>query len=277
VPRHLVAVLKFKISVDIEGPMRLVRQELPKAVPYVKASMLTGLAGRIQDRVREAMPVAFDRPTPFTVRGVWVKSATTARPTAEVYFPESKDDRGLAKREYIRPGALGAPRRNQKRTEFLLTRVGVLPPGWVTTPGNSAARHGYIDGFGNVKPRIYAQIVNVLKLKQALMGARAKGISAASQKRAQRMGVEAEFFAVPPGKNAMGRGGSWLPPGVYKRVGRSGDSLHQVLKFVQRATYRQRLDVEAIARKEIEASLQPEFERAFERVKARFAQNAGKR
>ncbi len=263
-------MLKINITADISGALRLVNEELPKALPYVQASLLTGMAKRIQERVKAELPKSFDRPTPFTVRGVFVKSASKTAPVAEVYFPESEENRGQAKREYIRPGALGTSSRRQKRTEYLLSKTGFLPYGWVTTPGTSAEKHGYMDAYGNVKPRIYAQIVNVLQIKRA-DSARARSISAASQKRAQRMGVDAEFFAVAPGRNKLGRGGAWLPPGVYKRTGPKGDKLHQVLKFVSRAAYTSRIDLEALARDEVRQNLQTEFDAAFSTVKARFA------
>jgi len=264
-------MIKINIAADISGAMRLVQQELPRAMPYVQASMLTSLAKRVQDKVRAQMPVSFDRPTPFTVRGVFTKAAIKTEPVAEVYFPESREEQGKATREYIRPGALGAPARRQKRTEFLLTRKGYLPPGWVTTPGTTAAKGGYIDGYGNVKPRTYAQIVNVLQLKR-FETKQARSIAAASQKRSANMGVDVEFFAVKPGANKSGPGGSWLPPGVYRRVGKKKvEALQQILKFVKKASYRPRIDIEALARAEVREALQPEFEKAFASVKARFA------
>lgn len=272
VRRAGMRMIKIDLKVDVSGPLRLVKQELPNAVPYVQATLLTNLAYRVQGKVREQMPVSFDRPTPFTVRGVFVKKAQKDAPVAEVYFPESQEDRGTAKREYMRPGALGTSQRRQKRTEFLLTRRGSLPPGWVTTPGTSAAKYGYMDGFGNVKPTWYRWIVNALQLKQmGGAGKRARDIYARSQKRARKMGVEYEAFAVAPGAKTLAPNGSWLPPGVYRRVGDKGEKLHQILKFVQRAAYKPRIDLEAIARQELAAALEPEFNRAFASVRTRFA------
>jgi hypothetical protein len=274
---HAQEMIKIQIGVDMAGPLRLVQRELPNAVPYVEASMLTGLAKRVQEKVRAQMPVSFDRPTPFTVRGVFTTKANKKNLVAEVYFPESQEEQGKAKREYIRPGALGAPARRQKRTEFLLTRTGYLPPGWVTTPGTTAAKGGYIDRFGNVKPRTYAQIVNVLQLKKSETKS-ARNIAMRSQRRSASMGVDVEFFAVKPGSKQLGPSGSWLPPGVYRRVGKKKvEGLQQILKFVQKAAYRPRIDIESIARTEVREALQPEFEKAFAGVKARFAANAARR
>jgi hypothetical protein len=265
-------MIKIDLKVDVSGPLNLVQRELPRAVPYVQATLLSNLAYRVQGKVREQLPLSFDRPTPFTVRGVFVKQARKENLVAEVYFPESREERGTAKREYMRPGALGTPNRRQKRTEFLLTRRGSLPAGWVTTPGTSAARHGYMDSYGNIKPNWYRWIVNALQLKQKAGAAkRARGIYAASERRARKMGVDYEAFAVAPGSKTVNAQGAWLPPGVYRRTGANGQKLHQILKFVRKAAYSPRLDVESVARREVQAALQPEFERAFASVRERFA------
>jgi hypothetical protein len=217
--------------------------------------MLTRLASGGRDAVQKQMPVDFDRPTAFTVRGVWLKAATRNRVESEVYIPESTLADGQMQREYFQPGVAGSPRRRQKRTEYLLSRLGFLPAGWVTTPGSATGKLGMIDQYGNLRPRIYAQVINVLQLKR-VESKRARGVSARSQERARKMGVQTEWFAVAPGKNAMGRSGSWLPPGVYRRAGRSGEDLQQILKFVKSASYRPRLDFDGIVREHVEKESQ---------------------
>lgn len=256
--------MRITIDVDMDDALALVGEHLPNAVPYVRNATLAGLAKRVQGRIVATLPSAFDRPTPFTMRGVFVRNPRGKNdPTAQVYFPQSEDRQGRGQREYMRPGAKGASARRQKRTEYLLTRQGWLPPGWVTTPGKGAQ----LNSFGNLEGRIYRQIINVLQIR---VGANLKAISSASQKRAARLGVSSEYFAVPPGTNRAGPGGSWLPPGVYRHTkGRSKPM--QILKFVKRATYRPRLQMEAIARAEIRREGAREFARAWSTVTQRFA------
>lgn len=234
-------MIDLQILVDTRNAKALFGADLPNAMPCLKAAMLSRLATGGRDAVKTQMPVDFDKPTSFTLRGVWYKGATKSDLRAEVYVPDSEDQAGKAPREYLQPGVAGTPKRRQKRTEFLLTRMGHLPTGWVTVPGTSAAKLGMIDSFGNLKGRIYAQVVNVLQIKRAETKT-ARGVSFRSQARAKKMGVQSEWFAVAPGKNTQGRNGSWLPPGVYRRAGRSGEKLEQILKFVRAAGYRPRLD-----------------------------------
>lgn len=265
--------VKIDCKIDISEALELVQRQLPAAVPYVKATFLTNAATGVQGAIKKQMPVAFDRPTPFTVRSVWVKPAQKSTPKAEVYFPESAANSGKSRREYIRPGTEGASARAQKRSEMLLVKAGVLPSGWVTVPGGYAMR-SLLDGFGNMKGQYYRQIIRNLQLKTRETRL-AKPVSMASTKRAARMGVENEFFAVTPGKNNLAKGGGWLPPGVYRRTGKGGRELLQYLKFVRKAAYRPRLEVQRIARADVAAHANAHFSAAWSAVIGRFAAKAG--
>jgi hypothetical protein len=103
-----------------------------------------------------------------------------------------------------------------------------------------------LDGYGNMPGQYYRQIIRSLQLKTSV-NKLAKPVSAQSMKRAAKMGVENEFFAVVPGANSLGRNGGWLPSGVYKRQGAGGRVLLQYLMFVRKASYKQRLDMKAEA------------------------------
>lgn len=262
--------MNFDLKIDASDALELVQRQLPAAMPYVKAAFLTGLAKNVQGRLTAQIPVAFDRPTPFTQRSAWVKAATKSAPLAEVYFPESDDGAGRNKREYIRPGAQGAAARRQKKTEYLLSAMGLLPSGWVTVPGSYCARR--LDGYGNMPGSYYKELIRGLRIKNTR--GPAKPVSAASSKRAARMGVAFEFFAVSPGANSLGRHGGYLPSGVYKRSGKGGRDLLQYLKFVKKASYRPRLDVVKHSRAEVTASANAEFSRAWAGVIGRFAARA---
>lgn len=238
-------------------------------IPYVAAKTLTGLGEATHGRMPYVLRQRFDRPTPYTLRAVKVEYANRAKLRSAVGFPESNEASGKSKNEFIRPGALGAGSRRQKRTEFLLSKKGYLPAGWITVPGSHAKR-SLLDGSGNIPGSIYKQIINVLQVRYN----KPKPISKASQKRAASLGVDREFFAVAPGTNNLGRNGGYLPAGVYRRT-RKG--LQQYLLFVRRAAYQPRIDMRetgiAVARDKGPAIVRT----AFAEVAQRFAANAAKR
>ncbi|MGE0329703.1 MAG: hypothetical protein AB7P37_03310 [Ramlibacter sp.] len=255
-------LVDFKL--DFEPSARALGKDAPAMVPYVAAATLTALAGDARTRLQKRMPEVFDRPTDFTVRGVYTRGANKSDLTAEVYVPESNDASGKPKREYIRPGAEGASRRNQKKTEYLLTRIGALPQEWVTTPGKGAQ----LDRHGNVPGSVYKQIINVLQIRYN----KPKPVSGRSQTAAKRLGVPALFFAVAPGLNSLGKNGGWLPPGVWKHL--PGGAITQVLKFVKKASYRPRLDVQREVRQAVEFNIDRRWREQFTVIQARFKARA---
>lgn len=240
------AFVKFEIKVNA-SQLSVLFSRARSQVPFAIAKTLTTLAGDVQKRVVQQLPKSFDRPTDFTLRGVYTIRAEKANPVSTVYFPKSDTAAGkpgFALREYIQPGAQGTSARHQKRSENLLTRAGYLPMGWVTVPGSYGKT--LLDGYGNMPGAYYKQIVNGLQVKR-VEAKNYKSISAASQRRAQRMGVQTEFFAVAPGANKLGKNGGYLPSGVYRRTGPGGTKLLQYLLFVKKASYRQRLDLKEVA------------------------------
>ena len=248
--------MKIDVTVDFEAVARGLATELPKQLPFAMALTLTRLAQDATAAVVAQLPVVFDRPTAFTTKAVTFERATKVSQFAVVQFRQSEAASGRSKNEHIRPGAEGTAARAQKKTEFLLTRLGALPAGWVTVPGKAMP----LDGFGNLAGSYYKQIVNVLQLKAGSKYASGKAVSGASQKRAKRMSVAAEIFAVTPGANALAKGGGWLPPGVYKHM--PGRKLLQMLKFVRKATYTQRLDMPKVVTETVAKNLQSRWDEA---------------
>lgn len=93
------------------------RRMLGKAVgqlPFATASALTATVKLAQVAEERALPSVFDKPTPFTLRGIGVKTATKGNPTAAVYVRPQQAAGGLllqetggtrtpAKRALVRP------------------------------------------------------------------------------------------------------------------------------------------------------------------------------
>lgn len=258
--------MQISIQVESKHVTDALNDVARRQMPFALARTLTAVAGDVQAHLKRQLPVAFDRPTPFTERGIFMQRAEKTNLTATVYFPNSQEQRGRGQREYLQPGVKTATyARMQKKTEYLLTRMGFLPTGWVTVPGRYIT-DGKLDGYGNMPGSYYKQVVRNLQIKTHAL----KPITAASQKRATRMGVANEFFAVTPGSNRLAKGGGWLPPGVWKRSGRRGEVLQQYLKFVKKASYRQRLDVKAEAQKTVALNLEKRFNESVQDILTRF-------
>ncbi len=260
--------VQVSLTIDDKAVADALKNVAPRQLPFVTALGITKVGQAVQKHFKDQLPKVFDRPTDFTVRGVFLETATKSRPVATVFFPDSAENRGRDQREYIRPGAQGTSARSQKKTENLLTRMGVLPAGWITVPG-SFFKNGRLDQYGNISGAYYKQIISGLRLKNTK--GQAKPVSAASQRRADKMGVDAEFFAVSTGTNKLGKNGGWLPSGVYRRTGPGGRKLQQYLIFVRRASYKARFDVQKQAQTAINASANAAFAEALNELSTKFA------
>ena len=261
--------MQTKIEVEYKHVVEAFGNAAKGQVKFVAQVMANDLAFRVQRKLKELLPQKFDRPTPFTVKQVLVEKAKKADGAATVFFPDSQEGAGRATSvnrplEYIRPGADGTASRNQKRSEYLLTRAGFLPNGWVMVPGSFMKTK--LDAYGNVPGQYYRQVIRSLQIKTKL----ARPISKASSKRAARMGVETEFFAVAPGANKLGKNAGYLPSGVYQRSGPGGRKLVQYFLFVKKAGYKQRINLRSEALKVVAQDAQAAFKDAIATAQGSF-------
>jgi hypothetical protein len=259
--------MDISLTVDFKDVVAALDQTAQRQMPFIMAKTLTGIAQDVQAQVKKQLGVKFDKPTPFTVRGVFMERAEKTRLQAAVYFPESQDASGRAQREYIRPGAEGTGARHQKKTEFLLSRMGFLPPGWVTVPGSFFKDGNKFDQYGNISGAYYKNIIRGLGMTTKL---KPKPLTKAAQKRVRTMGVDSEYIAIGTGTNKLGKNGGWLPGGVYKHTGPGGQKLVQYLLFVRRATYRARIDLQEEALKSMQETGQARFDEAVKLVTDQF-------
>ena len=250
--------MQLQFKVDFRDAVKQLKIDAPKQVNFAMAKTLTALAQDGTAALVKQMPVSFDRPTNFTLKAATFEKATPTKQESRVYFKDSGDAAGKSINEHLRPGALGTPARHQKKTEFLLTRLGFLPAGWVTVPGKAMPQ----DANGNMPGSIYKQIVNVLQLKAGSRYASGKAVSQRSQAKAKRMGVPVEIFCIPPGKNTAAKNGGWLPPGVWQHI--RGKQIRQMLKFVRKASYEKLLDVEKIVTDTITANAEKRWKESID-------------
>lgn len=240
--------MQLSFTVNFRDVAKTLAEVAPKQVNFAMAKTLTALAQDGKAAIIKQMPVSFKGPTDFTMKAPSFEKATPQTQQSRVYLKDSEAASGKSINEHLRPGALGSPARAQKKTEYLLTRLGDLPAGWVTVPGKAMP----VDGNGNMPGSYYKQIVNVLQLKVNTRYASGKAVSKASRGRALRLKVASEIFCVTPGKNTLGKGGGWLPPGVWKHL--PGRKLLQMLKFVKKASYQPLLDIDKIVGETVAAN-----------------------
>jgi hypothetical protein len=214
------------------------------------------------------MQRVFDRPTPYTLRAIYVASATKAKLESTVGL----NDRSANKQSRTPADVLGhqfvGGQRRFKGLEGALRRMGYLPNGWACVPGAGAP----LDGYGNVPSSFVVTLMSVLQAFGE-QGYRANATPATRARREKRGRTKSGYavingvaYFVSRGKGTWFGAGSWqhgrvqnLAPGIWAKRGIHGVDVQPVLLFVRVPTYRQRIDLVQLGQQVVDRDAQRLF------------------
>lgn len=218
-------------SVSTRDTGALFGKSTPAQVSKALAIGLTRIGVRVKDAAAAEMRSVFDRPTPYTMNALQLKSAqkTHAQPRAYVGFKDSNGsfipndaDAGAvlaSRRHYLRPQVYGGGR-PFKKLEARLRHAGALGAGQYALPGWGAK----LDGYGNMSR---GEIVQVLAYIGGF-GDPGGDRNTTDARKAKLKGAGTEYFVL---RAKRGR----LEPGIYRRSGNGARaSVVQLLRFIGR-------------------------------------------
>ena len=230
-------MISLSVKSNLDTAIRQMWWMHPDAVKLAAAKALTFTALAIRDAEKAEMQRVFDRPTPFTLNSLYVKTATPIALTARVWFKGIRGDW-----HYLIPQVEGGDRR-LKMFEKHLQRAGILPVGMFVVPGAGLK----LDQYGNIPG---GKIVQLLSAVQALP--EVGYLANKSRRRGARRNRKTDnIFA--------GRPHPGMPLGVWQR---SLSGLKPLIVFVKRPQYRKRFDFYGIARNVAEREFNNQFLRA---------------
>ncbi|TXL70114.1 hypothetical protein FHP25_35930 [Vineibacter terrae] len=205
----------FDIKSNIPNVLKTLTQFQREQVPFATIVAMTRTAQALKEVHITEINRVFDRPTPWTLNGLYVQPATKRRPEAAVYFREFAP-KGTPAGKYLRPQMHGGQRRH-KGMERLLQGKGLLPPGMYVVPGQGAE----VDAYGNMSR---GQIIKILSYLRAFGEV---GYLANRSRRTKSRGTRRRehYFVGSPGG---------APLGVWQR---KGDGIVPVMIFVQAPQY----------------------------------------
>jgi len=215
----------------------LQKRHLPEA--FVDAANKTGAV--INTVLKMEMQEVFDRPTPFTMRGLRFKYASKSRPEVNIWLEEF-GGKGVAPGRYLSHQITGGTRKH-KRFERALILAGLMPASMFAVPGSGAP----LDAYGNVPGPFIVRMLSDLRAFGE------QGYRANRRAGRRRAAARANAFFVPPK-------GSTLRPGVYWRL--ANRMLVPVFIFTRAPQYEKRFDFYGVGR------------RAYDRYAARFMTEA---
>lgn len=223
---------------EVKSNAKQVGARLGRMAGQTNAALARALNWTAQDlraHLQSDMRQVFDRPTPFTLNGLRVWNATSAKPVATVGFREQKTGG-----HYLQVQVDGG-RRRLKGLEVRLRRIGLMLPDEFAMPAAGAR----MDAYGNMSR---GQIVQILsQLGSAKFSGDFSVASNSKRSRAKRS-VDA-YFVSRPGREFGRRrkdGGSndksqHLPAGVWlRRRFAIGTAVKPVLIFTREPSYRKR-------------------------------------
>lgn len=212
---------------------------------YAKAINDTGFMVR---RAMQAELGKFDRVTPFIQRSPKLVAATPDKLSARILptldsrnLPSKGGKVGVDPQDVLQAQEFGG-RRADKRSESVLRRAGILPPGFQTAiprepyPGSD-------DGRGNLRGAFLQQLLAYL---QAYNVAGTSNMTA-KRKRSIQQGTpktRGRRYFVSYGRLR----GQHLAPGIWAAQGTHGVDVRPVLMFVRTPSYTPRISMDRIAR-----------------------------
>ena len=242
--------MKIQTAHDFHTLQRIL-DAAPNQIRFTTALALTRTAQDVKKAEEEEMADVFDRPTRYTMTSVFMRPATKANLTAEVWLKDFAA-KATPAAQFLLPQIVGGSRR-MKRFERALQAVGAMPPGHRVVPGSAAK----LDANGNMDR---GQIVQILSYFKAFPEAGYKANMTDKRKRQLANGSRTrQGFAY-----FVGRPGGRMPLGIWQRVRfAAGTAVRPVMIFVEDAEFEAIFDFKYVAELTMERRYRKHFDEAF--------------
>ena len=214
-------------------------------LPYFKLRALNDLAFATREAGIASMKRTFKQPTPWTLKSLWVDKGTDKNnPGSRVWLNDYAGQQKVLQHHFI------GGKRDPRRSEARWRRVFFMKPDQIWVPGPGAP----LDAYGNVKNTFMVQLMSYFStFGDAGYDANMTDTTRRKFEASYSSSGEAVSFFVSKGPPA-----SHLPAGIYKRVKFTGTTENgyvlPVLFFVKEGNYKRVIDIEDIARRELETS-----------------------
>ena len=208
--------MNFKATSNLTQFLRSI-EKTRQQIPFATAKALTLTVKDVREGLKTEMQRVFKAPTPYTLRSLYMKSATKASLAAEVGHIDF-GGKGGAAGKYLKPQVFGGSR-PFKRSERQLGEY------WVPT------RRTPLNSYGNIRRGTMTQVLSVLGKNPDYY----QNTTKRSRKRNKKL---PEYFTSHGGR---------LPAGVWQRSGRK--SIKPILFFTKSPGYTPRYDFFGISRK----------------------------
>lgn len=153
-------------------------------LPFTLALAATLTAQKVKANILDVMANRLDRPTPLTMRSLYLKAARKGNPEARVWFKDEFTS-GIPADRYLSPQVYGGPRRPKRMESALRARGLIGNDEWITISP------AFQDNYGNLKGSMANRILSGLGAAETVAGVTA---NASSSRRSRKKGNARRFF-----------------------------------------------------------------------------------
>lgn len=177
-------MIDLKLDINSVPLAREISDIQRKQIPFALILAQTRLAThRIKPGINQVMSKRLDRPTPTTLRSLFVQAATKSR-GAKVWFKDSWTT-GIPADTYLQQAVQGGARPH-KRFEKSLIAQGLMKAGQ-----NAVPNRGLLNQYGNVSRGVMTRILSGLGAAESRRGYQA---NATGSQRSRRKGNAERYF-----------------------------------------------------------------------------------
>lgn len=263
-------MMKFSIAGNLENLFGKIK----KQAAYAGMLSLNDAAFIVKGETSKDMGYKFVSPTPWVMKGLYVKQATKSQLTATVGVNDANTSRGKRPQINTLRQHYSGGRRTLKAFEIAFQRIGLMPSGWFAVTGSGAKYIGAVDDYGNLRKAFIIQLIAYFNAFKDQGKGRRKNMT--DKARAKMAGVETVdglkriggvVFFVSRGK-AGGPHEQHLAPGIWAKSGTHGRIVRPIIMFVSSANYSQRIDMPENAHRVMNEEYAMLFSRRFKTAMA---------
>lgn len=155
-----------------------------RQLPFAFALAATKVGQIVNKTLLDELGKSLDRPTPQTLKSLYLKAATKQKPTARVWFKDNFSS-GIPADKYLQPQVMGGGRR-PKRLEVALRAKGLLGGDEWAIPSKDI-----LNQFGNMPGALAVRILSGLGAAETQAGVTA---NASGSRRSMKKGNKRRYF-----------------------------------------------------------------------------------
>lgn len=219
--------MKVSITSNVQDVTRYLTNLSEKQIRFSSALALTRIAKIAKDDLKKEFKRRFDKPTPYTLRSIFISTANKRDLVAVVGIKDQESSKNNKSPAQLLRHEFKGGSRGRSRLEYWLSQAGLISSTEYLAPGQEAK----LDRYGNMSRGQVQQVISQLKIGGDA-STFASNSARSKRKRGRKKGSKSHGFFWSRGER--------LPRGVWLRDG--GDAV-PIAIVIRKPRYHAAVDV----------------------------------